>query len=175
MTRVAPADLLALGVQMAALGLIAGSVFLIITGTARPLGESFRSTIEPILQIVRDHTTMSRGQLADSSLMVAIGLAAASAVIEQEVMAVFATVGLWLARPSLQRAMREENRLLALGGLFSVDLVIGIYTPVMFAQFLTGEILLGSCLLAVVVALSWPAGGGGPIPGRRWRLAPVAP
>ena len=174
MTLAAPTDLLVLGLRFAALGLLFGSVVLLLTGTAHAVGSSLRLGLEPVLRLVRDQTSLSRSDLADGTIVAAMALAACSAVVDRQMLAPLMVVGLWLARPSVRRATRQENRMLAIAGYFSLDLMIGVYTPVMMAQFLTGHVLLGGCLLAVVVALSWPAGGGSSsIPGRRWQLAAV--
>ena len=80
---------------------------------------------------------------------------------------------LHLARPAIRRATSQEHRLLAMSGSFSLDLMIGVYLPLALAHVLMMEFIMASCLLAVVLALSWPAGGGDSIPGRRWHLAPT--
>jgi hypothetical protein len=167
-------ELLAIGIQIGAMALILGSFVLFLTGASGSLGGSFRSFLEPKLRWARDRTSLSRQELADRTILVAAALAVAAAVVETSVLAALMAIGLWLARPSIARLTGEENRMLAVAGYFSIDLMIGLYTPIMLAQFLLADILLGACLFTVVVALSWPAGGGGSsIPGRRWQLAPV--
>lgn len=167
-------DLVVVGVQLAAVGLMVGAFLLLVTGGVVPLGSSFRTAIEPLLRTLRDRTTLSRNELADLCLLAGLALAVAATLSGQSVLGVLFAGGLWLARPSVQRATREENRMLAVADHFSIDMVIGLYTPIMLAQFLLANVLLGASLLAVVVGLSWPAGGGGgPIPGRRWQLATV--
>lgn len=167
-------DPMVVGAELAALGLIAGAVLLALTGAVVPLGCSFRTTVEPLLRRLRHRSTLSRDELADLTILVGVALAVAATVVGQSPFGVLFAGGLWLARPAVKRATREENRVAAVAGHVSIDLVIGLYTPIMLAQFLLANVLLGGSLLAVVVGLSWPAGGGGsPIPGRRWRLAPV--
>jgi hypothetical protein len=166
-------ELLKIGLEISGIALILGAFLLLLTGTSGPLGTSLRSALEPLLQQIRDQTSLSRPELADVTILVAVVLAFSSALFEQRILAVVVAIGLWLARPSVRRFTREENRLLAVAGNLSIDMVIGFYTPLTLAQFLFGDLLMGASFLAVVVALSWPAGGA-TIPGRRWRLAPVA-
>ena len=164
--------LLNIGIQMAAVALIVGGLVLLLFGRADSLGNSFRTTIEPILAWVRSHTSLSRSELADRTIMVAAGLAAVGALFDRQPMALLIAIGLWWYRPSIRRLTSEENPMLAQIGMFSVDLIIGLYVPIVMAQFIVLHLFLGASLLAVIVALSWPAGGGA-LPGRRWKLAPV--
>lgn len=169
-------DLVVVGVQVAALGLTLGALVLFMTGGVVPLGSSFRTSIEPLLRALRDRTSLSRSELADLSMLVGLALAAAEALSGRSPLGALFAIGLWISRPAVQRATREENRMLAVAGHVSIDLIIGLYTPIMLAQFLLANVLLGAALLSVVIGLSWPAGGGGSsIPGRRWQLAPVKP
>lgn len=165
-------ELVQIGIKLSALGLFVGAFGLLLAGGTGPLGSSFRSALEPALREIRQWTSLSRSELADATVLVAIGLAISAAILEVRFLAGAVAVGLWLARPSIERVTRDEHKLFALTKSFSIDLVIGFYTPIMLALFLLGDLLMGTCLLAVVVALSWPAGGGA-IAGRRWRMAPV--
>lgn len=165
-------DLLTIGLEIAGIALILGSFVLLLTGTSGPFGTSLRSALEPMLQHVRGRTPLSRAELADATILAGVGLAITAVVVEQRLLPGLVAVGLWLARPSVRRSTSEENRLRAVAGSFSLDVVIGFATPLAFAHFLFGDLLLGGSFLALVVALSWPAGGA-TIPGRRWRLTPV--
>lgn len=168
-------DALRLAVQLVALTLVLGGLALFVSGGSAALGRSFRDAVEPVLRAVRDRTARSRSELADVTLVVGIVLAVAAAIVHRDPLAGLLAVGVWVIRPSIRRVTREENKVAAVGGHLSIDMMIGLYTPIMLAQFLLANVLLGACLLAVVVALSWPAGGGGiRVPGRRWRPAPVA-
>ncbi len=167
-------ELVRAGLSLSAVALIGGVVMMLVTGSARIVGEAFRQSIEPTLIEVRSRTHRSRSELADLSILVAIGLAIL-AVLDGDVLAgTLVAPLLYLARPAVRRATSQEHRLLAVSGSFSIDLMIGVYLPLAFAHMLMFEWFRGSCLFAVALALSWPAGGGGAIPGRRWQLAPVA-
>jgi hypothetical protein len=169
-------ELLSVGLRLSAAALVIGAILQLVTGTSGQLGGSLRSTIEPVLHWVRERTPMTRSELADASIVAGLLLAVTALLVEGTLLAGLVAPGLWLARPSIERATREENKMLALGGYFSIDMMIGLYTPIMLAQFLLGHLLLGACLMAVIVGLSWPAGGGGSsVPGRTWRLATVTP
>lgn len=173
MSNATNVELIGAGLRFGAVGLIVGSFLLFAMGVSGALGGSFRMAIEPALRSARERTSLSREELADASTMLAAAFAAGAFLTEMSPLAGVIAIGLWLARPTIRRATREENKMLAIGGLFSIDLIIGVYTPIMLAQFLVANVMLGLSFLSVVVALSWPAGGGG-IPGRRWQLAPVA-
>lgn len=168
------AERLTLGLELSAVGLVIGAFVLLLTGTSGSLGTALRATLEPALSRARETSVRSRPELADLTLLAGIALAGASVVFDRHLLAAFVVIGLWLARPIVRRHTREENRLLAMADSFSLDMIIGFYAPLTAAQFLFGNVLMGCCFATVVVALSWPAGGGSSIPGRRWRLAPVA-
>lgn len=167
-------ELFEVGIKLSAAGLIFGAFFLLIAGAASGLGWSFRSAIEPMLQHIRASSSLSRSELADLSIRISIGFAALAALFGQLFLAVVLVVVLWRGRPIIRRLTTEENRLLAVVGSLSIDLVIGFYVPIVLAQFLLLNLFIGSSLLLVIVALSWPPGGGDTVPGRRWRLAPNA-
>lgn len=167
-------ELVRAGLSLSAVALIAGAAILFVTGSARSLGETFRVSIEPTLAQIRSRTTLSRSELADLSILVAIGLSMLNILGGNPVAGTIVALVLWVARPSIRRATRHEHRLMALGGFFSIDLIIGAYIPFVLAHLMMSDWLMASCLFSVVLALSWPAGGGETIPGRRWQLAPVA-
>lgn len=165
-------ELFRAGLQMSAVALIFGCVVMLITGSARSVGESFRQSVEPMLLQVRSHTERSRSELADMSIMGAMGLAMLAILSGNAVAGTVIVPLLYLARPAVRRATSQEHRLMAIAGTFSIDLMIGVYLPLALAHLLMMQWFMASSLLAVVLALSWPAGGGETIPGRRWHLAP---
>jgi hypothetical protein len=160
--------------RVTAVGLTFGSFVLLLTGSALTLGTSFRTAVEPVLRSIRDLTSMSRPDLADTTVVAAIGFAGCSAVFESVVAGMLIMGLLAWSRPMVRRATRDENKLQALAGSFSIDLIIGGYLPIVPAQALLGNWYAAASLLLVTLALSWPAGGGRRVPGT-WRLAPVAP
>jgi hypothetical protein len=159
--------------EVSAVALILGGAMLLVTGSSRRLGESFRGLIEPLLVEVRTRTSLSRSQLADLSILAAMVLAGLTVTDGNIVGAMIIAPLLYLARPAIRRATREENRLMAVGGMFGLDLMIGVYLPFALAHVLLFDWFMASSLFTVVVALSWPAGGGGAVPGRRWLPAPA--
>lgn len=166
------AEMLEAGFRLAAVALIFGAFILLLGGAASALGYSFRSAIEPFLSEVREGSSLSRPELADASVKVAIGFAGLAMVFDERFLAVLLIIVLWQGRPTIRRLTSEENRLLALVGSLSIDVVIGFYLPIVLAQFLLFNIFIAASMLLVVIALSWPAGGDS-VPGRKWRLAPV--
>ncbi len=173
MDTVTQAELLIVGLRTTGVALILGSLMLLATGSAGPLGGTLRQALEPALHAVRARTSLSRSELADVTILAAVALAVGSIVAERRYFAVIMVVGLWLARPGVQRLTSQENKMLAIASYFSIDFLIGLYAPIVVANLLLGNVLLASSLLAVVIALSWPTGGGTTIPGRRWHLAPI--
>ena len=166
------AELLQAGLQLGAMALIFGAFFLLVIGATSYLGLSCRSAIEPTLRRIRQGTSHTRSELADVSVRLSIALAIV-AIIERPILAVLLMVGLMKGRPTIRRLTSDENRLLALRGSLSIDLVIGFYLPIALAQLLMRDVFTGASMLMVIVALSWPAGGGDVVPGRSWKLAPV--
>jgi hypothetical protein len=166
-------DLLDIGVRLSAVALIFGAFILLLAGTTPAIGGSFRSAIEPLLHDIRERTTHTRAELADLTLKVAIGFAALAGLSGDVLAGIIICPLLWYARPLVGRLMREENKMLAIGGLFSIDLVIGFYIPMVAAQILLHNLFLAGCFLSVIVSMCWPAGGGSTVPGRSWKLAPV--
>lgn len=147
------------GATLAAMALLIGAIMSFVTGTALGLGTAARETIEPVLARFRAVSPMPRGDLADNSILLAICFAGAG-VVESLLSASLIGALLWYSRPMVRRLTSEENPMLALGQRFSTDFVIGLYVPVTMAVFLLGSVLIGLALAMVVVALSWPAGGG---------------
>lgn len=166
-------EVLETGIEVTAVGLTLGSLVLLLNGRAHALGLSFRSTVEPPLRSIRNHTALSRSELADRTLLAGIALAGFGALFDRPLAGVL-LIGLLLwSRPFVRRATREENRLMAVAGNFSADLMIGVYVPVVLAQLILANFFLAASLAAVIIALSWPTGFGQAVPGRTWRLAPV--
>jgi hypothetical protein len=161
-----------IAVNVLSIGLTLGSFALLLNGGALPLGTSFRMTIEPLLRSIRSASSRSRSELADVTVLMAITFAGLATVFENPVGLIMMGLMYW-ARPFIRRATREEHKLLALASTFSTDLIIGVYVPMVIAQFLLLNVFTGVAMLLVAVALSWPAGGGQSIPGRTWKLAPV--
>ncbi len=155
-----------------AVGLIIVAFVQLVTGGALGLGHAFRSRVEPALASFRASSPLSRAELADRTMLVAIALAVAGTVIQQSVAGVIMVAMLYKVRPMVRRTTREEHKLLAMAGTLSIDLVVGFYLPMTLAQLLLLQYLFAASMAAVMVALCWPAGGGA-LPGRRWQLAPV--
>jgi len=126
------------------------------------LGGSFRATLEPLLRQIREGTSRSRAELADASVVAAIVFASFAVVFEQPLVALVLVVVLGWGRPLIRRATSEENRILALGQSFSIDLVIGFYLPIVAAELLLLNYFIAASMALVVLALSWPASGGRP-------------
>lgn len=167
------AEMIEAGFQLAAVALIFVAFILLLGGAASGLGYSFRSAIEPMLLNIRETSSLSRPELADISVKIALGFAGVAIFVDERFLAVLIIMVLWRSRPTIRRLTSEENRLQALVGSFSIDMVIGFYVPIVLAQFLLLNVFIASSMLLVVIALSWPAGGGDSVPGRKWRLAPV--
>lgn len=152
--------------------LVFGAFLLLINGQALNLGSSMRARLEPVLTSLRSRTSLSRAELADVTVIGAAVVALAGLPLERSAGNLLIPILLLGSRRLIRRATREENRLLAVMGSLSTDLIIGFYVPVILAQVLLLNLATALSLTMVIVALSWPAGGTG-IPGRRWRLAPV--
>ncbi len=165
-------ELLQLGVEVSAIAVIIGGFMLLALGRSSGLGHSFRTSIRPMLEMVRQRSTMSRSELADATILAASALAAMGAVFDRQLFAALLALLLWFSRPWVVRLTKDENPVLAKISSFPIDLFIGVYVPIVIAQLLLLNWFLAASLLLVIIALSWPEGGGA-IPGRRWRLAPV--
>ncbi|MDH4075138.1 MAG: hypothetical protein OEY41_16865 [Acidimicrobiia bacterium] len=165
-------ELVDVGASTLALGLVVVAFVQLLTGGAFKLGHAFRSTVEPVLASIRGSSRLSRAELADRTMLVAIALAAAGTVVQRSVAGVLMMVVLWKVRPLVRRTTREEHKLLAMAGTLSIDLVVGFYVPMTLAQLLLLQYLFAASMVAVMVALCWPAGGGS-LRRRRWQLAPV--
>lgn len=161
---------LELGTRLAAVALIFWAFISFFMGTASATGQSFRSSLQPLLSSVRSSSSMSRQQLADASMVSAAVFAGMAVIVDRSIVAVLVAGLLWKARPQLRRLTSEENPLRAIAGSFSLDLVIGIYLPILLSQVIVGNYFIALTLMLVVVSLSWPAGGGATRPGA-WRPA----
>ncbi len=164
-------ELIRAGMAMAALALVSGGIILLLTGSARSVGAAFREALAPLLSDVRSRTSMSRSELADLSVLVAIVMAAIAIFDGNALGGTIVVPLLHLARPSIRRATQQEHPLLALSSTFSLDLIIGFCLPFALAHMIVGNWFMGLCMFAIVLALSWPAGGQ-TAPGRRWMPAP---
>lgn len=165
-------ELLDLGTQIAAIATIVIGFGLLIIGRAHWLGQSFRTAIEPALIRLRSGTELSRAELATASTVLACVLAGLESLVNRNVFAAALAVLLWLSRPAVARLTSDEHRLLALANSFTIDLMIGLYLPIAISQILLRSFLLASSFLALIVALSWPAGGGATR--RRFRFAGIS-
>lgn len=164
--------LLDLGTQMAAIGCIMVGFGLLATGRAPWLGYTFRTAIEPALTRFREGSERSRAELATGWTVAASALAGLAVVVERSLFAAILAVLLWLARPAVARLTMEEHPLLALANSFTIDLVIGMYLPITISQLLLRNVVLASSFTALIVALSWPTGGGSS--GRPFRFATLS-
>ena len=148
------------GLTLGALALIVGAVMSFLNGTAPGNGESFRTGVEPALANIRGGLTMSRGELSDLSIKAAIAFCAVAMIFDSMFAGLLIGGLLWKSKPMIRRLTSEEQPLMAIGNYFSTDLIIGLYLPVTLAQFMLGRVFIGLAMFMVIVALSWPAGGG---------------
>lgn len=153
--------------------LLLTSFALLLNGQALSLGFSCRSGLEPLLQSIRSRSALSRSELADATILAAMAVAAGGAIATRSGGALVLLAMLGLGRPLVRRATSQDHKLLAVAGSFSIDLAIGFYVPIVVAQIILLNVVTAAILSLVIVALSWPAGGGSAVPGRRWQLAPV--
>jgi len=148
------------GMQLGAIALIIGAVLSFVTGTAPIFGGQVREAVRPVLADLRSRSSLSRRELADRCMLSAVLLSVAAVFLERSFMAAIIAVALWTARPMVARLASQEHPLLAIADSLSIDLMIGLYLPVAMAQMLLGRYFTGSAMLVVILALSWPAGGG---------------
>lgn len=147
------------GLAMSGLCLVILALWSLVTGFASVIGAACRARLRPALLRVRSMSSLGRSDLADATLVLAVGLAAADVVVGRSFVAALVAVMLWLARPSVQRLMREERPLFALGTELSSDLVVGAFLPLAVAHLLLGDALMAGAIFAATVALCWPPGG----------------
>jgi hypothetical protein len=157
-----------LTLAVTAICLIVVTVWSLVTGNAHATGAAVRAQLTPALTTIRSTTAMSRAELADASLILALGLAAVSMIVDRTYLAAVMIPLLWLSRPSVRRLTSEERPMFALGGELSGNLVVGLFAPIALAHLLLGNGFLAASLLAVTVALCWPPGGGRRVSGT-WR------
>lgn len=160
------------GLAMSGLCLVILAIWSLVTGYASVIGAASRARLRPALLRVRSMSSLGRSELADASLLLAVGLAAADVVVNRSFVAILVAAMLWLARPSVQRLMREERPLFALGMELSSDLVVGAFVPLSMAHLLLGDALMAGAIFAATVALCWPPGGARRV--GSWRPAWVA-
>ncbi len=161
-------ELLDIGTQLAAIGCIIVGFGLVAIGRAPWLGYIFRTAIEPTLTRFRESSELSRAELATGWTVAASALAGVAVVVDRSLFAAVLAILLWLARPAVARLTSEEHPLLALANSFTIDLMIGMYLPITVSQVLLGNLILACSFAALIVALSWPTGGGAT--GRRFRF-----
>ncbi len=162
-------ELIHAGLQIGALALIVGAVMSFVQGTAPVLGEQLREALRPMLTGLRDRSDLSRSELADRSMLAAVGLSVLAVLIDRSIAAALIAIVLWFARPMVARMVSQEHPMLALSQTFSTDLVIGLYLPIALAQLLMFQLLMGASMFLVVLALSWPPGGAAA--GGQWKPA----
>ncbi len=154
-------QLLAIGNAFAAIALIGWAFVSLLTGSAVATGESVRTSLQPTLADIRSRTTLRRDELADRTVMAAVIVAMGASLVERSIVLMILGALLFLARPQIRKLTKEENRLRAIVGSLSLDLVIGLYLPLILAQVITRNWGNAAVLFLTTVALSWPAGGGG--------------
>ncbi len=159
-----------IGMAVAAFGLIMGALYLFITGTSSSVGERVRGALTPLLRLVRDNSSLSRGDLADRSVLIGAALVLVSAAVNQSIIELMVAVVLYRARSSIKRASKEEQPLLAIAGFFSSDMIVGVYAPIILALVMLGNVAMAAGLGSVIIALCWPPGGAGYTSGA-WRPA----
>ena len=160
---------LELGSAFAAITLIGWAVLSFLDGSASATGVVIRESLRDVLGGVRSSSSLTRAELAEVTIFGATLIAIAGAIAQVSVMLAAVAVILALGRRSITRHMSQENRLMAVAGHFTSDLMIGVFVPLLLAQLLTGHFYLGTVLGLVIVALSWPAGGARST--GRWRPA----
>ncbi len=165
-------NLFQLGAQVAAIATIVGGAGLLVLGRSTMLGQSCRLTIKPMLTWVRSRSELSRSDLAEISTLLAVALALLGGLVDQSPTALVLAVLLWMSRPSIVRLTRDEHPLMAEASSFTIDLMIGIYVPIAVAQILLVRLPMAGSFVALIVALSWPAGGAATR--RRLRLAGIS-
>lgn len=152
--------LLETGMTLGALALIVGAVMSFLNGTAPAQGEAVRTALQPTLTKIRTSLSLSRGDLSELSITVAIVFCGLATVSGSMLAGLLIGGLLWKSKAMIRRLTSEERPLLAIGNMFSTDLIIGVYLPIALAQFMVSRIFLGLAMFMVVIALSWPAGGG---------------
>lgn len=161
---------LEIGMVLAAFGLIIGAVYLFLTGGSNSVGEKVRGALTPSLRAVRDGSSLSRGELAERSVLVGAALVLASGFIRLSIFDVAVAILLYHSRTKIRRSATEEQPLRAIAGFFSTDMIVGIYVPIILAMFILGSVMVALGLASVVIALCWPPGGAGFAAGA-WRPA----
>lgn len=158
------------GMAGAAFALILGALYLFVSGGSSSIGEQVRGILTPALRAIRDGSTLSRGDLADRTVLLGAALVLSSAVTRLSIIDLAIAIVLYRARPKIKSATKQEQPLLAIAGFFSTDMIVGVYTPMLLALFMLGDIAVALGLSTVVIALCWPPGGAGQVSGE-WRPA----
>ena len=165
------ADRAVLGLQLAGALLSVSPIVFLLGGISNPVGTRVRLLLQPGLTRIRAASPLSRAELADATIVLSMAFALLAAFLDTLV-AVGLVALLWWSRPAVRRLTSDDDQLLALAGTWSIDLLIGLYAPMVVGQLLVGRPFMAASLSAAIVALSWPAGGGFP-PGRRRRPVPI--
>lgn len=153
-------QLLAAGNAFAAIALIAWAFVSLFTGSAIATGESIRTSLRPALADIRSRSTLRRDELSDRTVVAAVLVAMVASLLERSVVLMIVAALLFVARPQIRRMTKEENRLRAIVGSLSLDLVIGLYLPLILALIITQDWGKAVVLSLMTVAMSWPPGGG---------------
>ncbi len=149
------------GGVFAALVLVGYSITSFFSGAAYLNGSTMREGIKPMLDSVRANSDKSRADLADVSLMIGVGLATISILVESMIFGSVLAIGLMAARKTVRQVASSEHPLMSLGSQFSADMTIGVIVPMALAHALMGNWFLAGAQFALSVSLSWPTGGPG--------------
>ncbi len=158
------------GMAGAAFALILGALYLFVSGGSSSVGEQVRDMLTPTLRALRDTSSLSRSELADRTVLLGSALVLSSAVTRLSIIDLGIAIVLYRSRPSIKKATKQEQPLMAIAGFFSTDMIVGVYTPMLLALLMLGDVAVALGLSTVVVALCWPPGGAGHLSGE-WRPA----
>lgn len=154
-------QLFVVGNAFAAIALIGWAFVSLLTGSAMATGAAFRAVLGPGLASFRSSSPLSREELSDRTMLVAVVTALAGGLVTSSALLMAVGALLFAVRPTLGRLMSEENKLRALIGSFSIDTAVGLYVPIVLAQLLLRNYSSAVVLLLVILSLSWPPGGAG--------------
>lgn len=155
----------------ASLALIGWAIASFLSGSALSTGSAVREALAAQLRVVRSESSMTRSELTDATIVLAVGVSLIGMLVQGSLLMGVLAVLLWISRPSMARAMREERPLWAIAGTLSSDLVIGVLVPIVLAQLLIGGYALAASLVLVMISLSWPPGGAASGGSGSWRPA----
>lgn len=152
------------GLAVAAVCTMLLAIVGIFNGFGLAIGSQVRDILEPTLRSIRDRSELSRQDLADRTLLGAAAICAVGSLATLSFAGLFIGGLLLFMRPSVRRATREENKMLALSSSFSLDLIVGFFVPMVLAMVLLGDVVMSLTYFLATIALCWPPGGAG---GRR--------